>query len=605
MKSALFLLCMLLPMQAISQSNLIINVHDRDTTSLNGTWHYIIDPYENGFYNYRYEPFDQQENPSWAGYFMDATPNNRSDLLEYDWDNSPTIKVPGDWNHQEAKFEYYEGSVWYRKPFNYEKQSSNNRVFLHFGAVNYEAHVYLNGKKLGRHVGGFTPFQFEVTDLLKEENSLVLMVDNKRTAEGVPTLNTDWWNYGGITRDVILFEEKPDFIADYMIQLNPDNPEEITGFAELNGNDFRSNLMLNIPELNINERLRVDDNGRAEFSINHSEIEYWSPENPKLYEVTLSFGEQNLSDQIGFRTIGTDGGNILLNGEQIYLKGISIHEENPFRIGRANSREDAELLLGWAQDLGCNYVRLAHYPHNEYMIKVANEIGLMVWEEVPVYWTIAWENEETYANAEAQLAAMINRDKNSAATIIWSLANETPQSDPRHEFLRKLSETARSIDETRLLSAAMEIHNEPDKPYIKIVEDPLADYVDLVSFNQYIGWYDGLPAKTQKISFKIPYDKPVIISEFGAGAKKGFHGDSLTRWSEEYQADTYEQNLKMIKQIPNIAGISPWILVDFRSPRRHLAEIQDGWNRKGLISNQGKKKNPFKLRLHYFSNVIS
>jgi beta-glucuronidase len=602
MKFIIFLLAAISALPAKAQSFLIINVHERDTTSLNGSWKYIIDPYENGFYNYRYEPFDQQENPSWAGYFMDAKPTNKSNLLEYDWDNSPEIKVPGDWNHQEEKFEYYEGSVWYRKTFSYSKEATENRVFIHFGAVNYEAHVYLNGEKLGVHKGGFTPFQYEITNLLEEENSLVLMVNNNRHAEDVPTLNTDWWNYGGITRDVILFEEKPTFIADYMIQLNPQNPKEITGFIQLNGNNLRSELTLNIPELDINKRLSVNENGRVDFSILNSDIRYWSPENPKLYTVKLSYRDEILSDQIGFRTIKTDGGNILLNGNKIYLEGISIHEENPYRIGRTYSKQDAELLLGWAKELGCNYVRLAHYPHNEYMIETANEMGLLVWEEVPVYWTIQWDNEETYQNAEAQLTDMINRDKNSAATIIWSLANETPPSDARNEFLRKLSETARSIDQTRLLSAAMEIHSKAGQPNIKVVEDKLAEYVDLVSFNQYIGWYDGLPSKTQEISFKIPYNKPVIISEFGAGAKKGFHGDSLTRWTEEYQADTYEQNLEMIMEIPNITGISPWILVDFRSPRRHLAKIQDGWNRKGLLSNEGEKKQAWYVLQKFYEN---
>lgn len=603
MKFIIYVAAMLFSIQSMAQSPLIINVHERDTTSLNGTWQYITDPYENGFYNYRYQPFDQQKNPSRDGYFMDAKPNDKSDRLEYDWDSSPTIKVPGDWNHQEPKFEYYEGSVWYRKKFNYTKEESTNRVFLHFGAVNYEAHVYLNGEKLGTHLGGFTPFQYEVTDLLQDENSLVLMVNNNRRAEGVPTLNTDWWNYGGITRDVLLFEEQPSFVADYMIQLNHKNPNSIEGFVQIIGKDFSADLTLAIPELNISKSLKVDQKGNASFSVAHDNIEYWSPKNPKLYSVELSYGEQILRDEIGFRTIATAGGDILLNGEQIYLKGISIHEENPFRIGRAYSREDAELLLGWAKELGCNFVRLAHYPHNKYMIEVANEMGLLVWEEVPVYWTIQWENTNTYKNAEAQLSAMINRDKNSAATIIWSLANETPVTEARNRFLKKLSEKARSIDNTRLLSAAMETHSESDAPLTQIVEDPLAEFVDLISFNQYLGWYNGLPEKAKRVDWKIPYDKPVIISEFGAGAKKGFYGDSLTRWSEEYQADTYVQNLEMIKNIPNIAGISPWILVDFRSPRRHLAEIQDGWNRKGLLSNEGEKKQAWFLLKDFYKNT--
>ncbi|MEX0721940.1 MAG: glycoside hydrolase family 2 TIM barrel-domain containing protein [Balneolaceae bacterium] len=602
MKKFFILFLLLIPVSAFSQAQLIINVHERDTTSLNGTWKYIMDPYENGYYNYRYQPFDEQENPSWAGYFMDAKTNNKSDLLEYDWDNSPTIKVPGDWNHQEDKFEYYEGSVWYRKVFSYEKSKADNRVFLHFGGANYEAHVYLNGKKLGVHVGGFTPFQYEVTDLLKDENSLVLMVNNNRHADGVPTLNTDWWNYGGITRDVLLFEENQAFVSDYLIQLDPANHKSIKGFVHLEGELVQPELTISIPGLNISETFAADENGKAAFNINAEDLDYWSPENPKLYDVKISHNGKLLQDKIGFRTIRTEGSKILLNDEQVYLKGISIHEENPYRVGRANSREDAELLLGWAKELGCNYVRLAHYPHNEHMIEVANEIGLMVWEEIPVYWTIQWENEETFQNAEDQLSAMMNRDKNSAATIIWSLANETPVSEMRNDFLFKLAKKARTIDNTRLLSAAMETHSESDAPLTQIVEDKLAEVVDLVSFNQYLGWYNGLPDKANQVDWVIPYDKPVIISEFGAGALAGFHGDSLTRWSEEYQADTYVQNLNMIKNIPNIAGISPWILVDFRSPRRHLSNIQDGWNRKGVISSEGEKKQAFFVLQEFFEN---
>lgn len=600
MKIIIYLLAFIIPVNVFSQSELIINVHDRDTTSLNGEWHYIIDPYEYGFYNYRYQPFDEQENPSREGFFMDAKQRHKSDRLEYDFDKAPTLTVPGDWNHQEPKFEYYEGSVWYRTTFNYEKGTSDNRVFLHFGAVNYIAHVYLNGQKLGVHEGGFTPFQFEVTHHLEDENSLVLMVNNNRRADGVPTLNTDWWNYGGITRDVLLFEEPPTFVSDYMIQLSPENENKIRGFVKLSGTDLSKSLQLKIPGLSVSENLNINSKGFADVDISVEGIEYWSPDNPKRYEVTLSYGDQNLSDLIGFRTIKTDGEQILLNGKRIYLEGISIHEENPYRIGRANSKADAKLLLGWAKELGANYVRLAHYPHNEYMIEAANEMGLLVWEEVPVYWTIQWNNPETYQNAEKQLSAMINRDKNSAATIIWSLANETPPSNARNKFLKKLADKARSIDNTRLLSAAMEVHTEPGAPMTQIVEDKLAEFVDLVSFNQYIGWYSGLPDKANQVDWKIPYDKPVIISEFGGGALAGFHADSLTVWSEEYQADVYVQNLNMIKDIPNIAGISPWILVDFRSPRRPLTGIQDGWNRKGVISSEGEKKKAFYVLNNFF-----
>jgi len=262
------------------------------------------------------------------------------------------------------------------------------------------------------------------------------------------------------------------------------------------------------------------------------------------------------------------------------------------RGGRAYSREDAQMLLGWAKELNCNYVRLAHYPHSENMTRVADEMGILVWEENPVYWTILWDNQPTFDNAKQQLTDLITRDKNRASVIFWSMANETPVSEARTSFLRRLAEHARSLDDTRLISAALEVHGNSN-PNDKIVEDPFAEYVDIVNFNQYIGWYDGIPEKCDRTNWIIKYNKPVMISEFGADALQGLHGDALTRWTEEYQEDLYKRTLPMLSKIPQFRGVTPWILCDFRSPRRPLANIQDGWNRKGLIGQNGTKKKAF------------
>ena len=206
-----------------AQANLLNNTYDRPSKCLDGDWQYIIDPYENGYYNYRYEPFDQMEDPGKSAYFMDARQDEKSELLEYNFDMSPHMRIPGDWNSQEERLLYYEGTIWFRHRFDYPEKGSEMRQFICFGAVNYDAEVYLNGNKLGRHVGGFTPFQFEATGILKEMgNSLVVKVDNKRRADGVPTLNTDWWNYGGITRHVKIIETPAIYISDYSLQLAKD-----------------------------------------------------------------------------------------------------------------------------------------------------------------------------------------------------------------------------------------------------------------------------------------------------------------------------------------------------------------------------------------------
>jgi beta-glucuronidase len=602
-KYALFFLILIITKTLFGQEHLIANVYNRATTSLNGHWKYIIDPYENGYYNYRYEPFDKQKNPGKGAFFKNAKPDNPSDLVEYDFDKMDSISVPGDWNTQKEKLLYYEGTVWYKKSFDYDLQKNTNRLFLYFEASNYKTEVYLNGEKLGTHVGGFTPFNFEITHLInKKDNYVIVKVDNKRIKEGVPTLNTDWWNYGGITRDVKLVETSENFIQDYFIQLDPIDNKMITGHLTLNGKNFTNKIVeISIPELNIKKTITSDANGFVSFEIIANNIQYWSLKNPKLYTVYFQIKDEKITDQIGFRSIQTKGSQILLNGTPVYLKGISIHEESPINGGRGHSLKDAKQLLQWAKELGCNYVRLAHYPHSEHMVRLADKMGILVWEENPVYWTIDWENKQTYVNAENQLSEVINRDKNRASVIIWSMANETPTSPARNTFLTKLANFTRAKDSTRLISAALEQSDYQDKKFVRTINDPFANVVDILSFNQYIGWYDSLPEKCSKISWKIEQNKPVLISEFGAGAKYGLHGDKSARWTEEFQEEVYLETLKMIDKIDQLQGFSPWILVDFRSPRRVLPEIQDGWNRKGLISENGEKKKAFYVLQSFYN----
>ena len=565
----------------------IVNVQGRHTISLDGLWKTIVDPYENGYYNYRMQPHSDA-----SSYFADRDFDaDRTVLYEYNFNTDRTLMVPGDWNTQRENLYYYEGTVWYRNIFDY-KPAPDKRVFVYFGAANYDAVVGLNGKKIARHVGGYTPFNVEVTGMLKEEgNSLIVKVDNKRHTDGVPTLNSDWWNYGGLTRSVLLVETPMTFIRDYSVQLKQDNPKMVEGWVRLDGEQSEQDVVVEIPELKSKVTVRTDKDGYASFEMK-VKPQYWCPENPKLYDVILSSETDSVKDRIGFRTIETRGTEILLNGEPVFCKGVSIHEEMPYSAsGRAYSEEHARTLLGWAKEMGCNFVRLAHYPHNEHMVRVAEEMGLMVWSEIPVYWTIQFDNPQTYANAESQLVDMITRDKNRANVIIWSVANETPHGVARLEFLKRLIAKTREMDPTRLVSAAMEKDN-IDATTVT-VKDELIEYVDLISFNQYVGWYDGTSEKCDRMNWVFDVKKPVFISEFGGGAVYGRHGDVSERFTEEYQEDLYQRSVNMMDRIEGLAGTTPWILKDFRSPRRQIVGIQDDFNRKGLISDQGGKKKAF------------
>ena len=566
------------------------NVYARQGMSLNGDWNYFVDQQEQGYYDYRM-------NPTRWGYFVNAKPQRPSDLVEYDFDACPTMRVPGDWNTQDEQLFLYEGTVWFKKDFTID--NSKSRRLLYFGAVNYDAIVYVNGKMAGRHVGGFTPFCYDVTDLVKEgKNFVIVKVDNKRHADNVPTLIFDWWNYGGITRDVLLLSVGETYIEDYTLNLvtslqESNSKKRTINFSlVLNREEAGQEVTLSIPELKMKQKFTTNEKGQinSQLLVPSSKLTLWSPENPKLYKVLLERGDEVIQDEIGFRTIETRGRQLLLNGKPIFLRGVCSHEETAYTSRRCNSAADADTLLSWARQLGCNFIRLAHYPHNEHAVREAERQGFLLWSEIPVYWTISWQNENTYANAENQLRSMIRRDHNRAAIIIWSLANETPHSDARDKFLGRLATTARSLDNTRLISMAMEVTGASN--YVNRLQDNMNKYVDVVSFNQYIGWYRDVN-DAPKMKWEIPYEKPVIISEFGGGAKAGLHGDKGQRWTEEFQENLYRENLAMLDKIEGLAGTCPWVLKDFRSPRRPLPGIQDGFNRKGLFSDQGQRKKSF------------
>ncbi len=584
---------------AEAQNTSLQNVSNRKHLSLNGRWNYIIDPYEMGYYNYRRVPFDQTESGQ-GGFYDDRQQKNKGELIEYDFNLSPTLKVPGDWNSQSDRLELYEGTIWLRHRFSADPVPGK-RYFLYFGAVNYEAHVYLNGKKLGSHKGGFTPFQFEVTDhLLAGGNTVVVKADNTRRQDEIPTVNTDWWNYGGITRDVLLVEVSDTYLSDYKVQLKKGSTAVVEASFKVEGKAKKQSVTLEIPDAGIRTTITADDNGVAAVDIPVKKLNLWSPEHPFLYDVRIILNQDTVADRIGFRTIETKGQDILLNGKSVFLRGISIHEENPLIPGRLRGQGDMRMLLQWAKELNCNYVRLAHYPHHEEMMRLADEMGLMVWAEVPVYWTISWTNPETYANAQQQLTDLIERDKNRASVIIWSIGNETPLSEPRHQFMQNLAAHVRKLDDTRLVGAALELHRK-DKEMI--IDDPLGDHLDLASFNEYAGWYFSDNEGMLSYHFNIKFNKPVIVTEFGGDALGGFHADENTRWSEEYQERLYINQLIMLNKIPGLRGMTPWILVDFRSPRRQHPYYQDFWNRKGLISETGKKKKAFHILKKFYDET--
>jgi beta-glucuronidase len=572
----------------------LVAVDQRLALSLDGDWHIIADPYLAGLYGF-HNDFNAN------GYFKDAEGGRGSEtgnkLIEYNFAKSPTIKVPGDWNTQKEWLRLYEGALWYERHFTFQPQAGR-RAFLHIGAANYKSVAAVNGKLICQHEGGFTPFDCEITDAVKAgDNSVVIEVDDTRSADGVPTLKTDWYNYGGLTRDVSIVSVPATFIDDFELHLDRATRSKIEGYVHVEGATAGTQVAVELPGAGSHAEGVTDASGRAAISMEAKGLTLWSPETPKLYDVVMKAGADRLVDHLGFRTIETRGTEILLNGKPIFLHGVCIHAEAPYRTGRANSDKDVETLLGWVKELGGNYARLAHYPHDERMTRAADRMGILIWSEVPVYWAEQFENPAVFAKSQQQLHENIRRDRDKASVILWSIANETPNSEARTDFLTRSANYVREQDPTRLVTAALLVHGSTGKNddggKVKYIDDPLGKALDVIGFNEYIGWYEGTPERADDVQWKVAYDKPLIVSEFGGDARFGLHGPATERWTEEYQASIYEHSFRMLNRIPGLRGMSPWVLMDFRSPVRQLPGIQDGFNRKGLISDQGQKKQAF------------
>lgn len=555
----------------------MINVQSRHLTSLNGDWKVIIDPVGSG---------------DWKQVWLEKKPQKKTDFFEYSFEGGPFLKVPGDFNSQRKGLTYYEGTVWYKKEFNYTLQKGK-RLFLYFGAVNYLTDVYLNGEKIGSHEGGFTPFQFEITNKVKPgKNTIIVEVNNQRLKNGLPGLGYDWLNYGGITREVNLVVTGDTYVEDYFIQLKKGSLNTVSGYVQLNGVRSEQNIAIKIPELNLFYKAKTDNEGFAKIEFS-SAFKLWSPGNPKLYKVIIESETDTVADNIGFRSIEVKGSEVILNGNPIFLKAVNIHEENPYKKARAYSKDDAILLLKAAKELGCNMVRLAHYPHNENMVKEAEKMGLMVWSEIPVYQHIEFADSTVPPKMGTMLKEMIRRDKNRCGIIIWSLSNETyPGTPNRNNALIELTKKCRSLDSTRLITHAINSQGYQNNTFN--VWDTLYRYADIISLNEYLGWYMPWQGKPSDVKWNVVYpDKPVFISEFGGEALYGNNNkpnDEAANWTEEYQAKIYSDQIEMFNTVPNLCGVCPWILFDYKSPVRMHPVYQKGYNRKGLLSDKGQKK---------------
>ena len=541
----------------------LIFMGGRQTYSLNGEWHYAIDQYDTCL---RQKWFLEQ--------YFDK--DGRSLPVDFSFQDWPTISLPCYVNTEKPELFWYEGPLVFTRTFSWDMQENmGKKVFLRIGAANYFSYIFLNGKYICKHEGGSTPFMWDVTEYLEKENRILIVSDNTRNHLFVPTENTDWFNYSGVYRDIELVALPTEYLKDLKVNLVPHSDfSQIRIAAETSADS--GIVTVEIPELQIAPSMEIQ-NGKGEIVV-EARPNLWSPETPILYDVTATFGQDKVVDRVGFREISVEGRDILLNGKKLFLRGVSVHEDSQF-TGKALRDEERLTIIRTAKELGANYLRLAHYPHHENMAKLCDEQGILLWEEIPVYWAIAFDNPATYNNARNQLEELMCRDFNRASVIIWSVGNENLDSDDRFRFMGNLADFAHQYDNTRMVSAACLVDGETLS-----IKDRLAEKLDIIGVNEYIGWYSPNFEELPQLMNNSNPTKPVIISEFGADATPGLHGSVDDKGTEECQEAIYRKQIEVIRQIPYIKGITPWILFDFRCPRR-TAAIQGYYNRKGLVSS--------------------
>lgn len=537
----------------------------RPAESLDGEWRLTLDLFDEGL---RQRWYAQDETP----------PSQWPVPRDYEIEAGERVAVPSCWNLLKPEWKYFEGAAWYTRWIGYAPDPARPRAVLQFGAAASDALVFVNGVLAGGHRGASTPFSIEVTHLLRAgANRLQVMVENRRRPDRVPMHHFDWFNHGGLYREVALLRLPATFIRTAHAALAADGiaievalsdpVDGAAGFA--------------IPELGIEASVAVQRGiGRAHVA---ALPERWSCARPKLYDVAWRFNDDVARDRIGFRTVAVRGTDILLNGESIFLAGACVHEDD-LVLGKVSTEADVRRRFAHARELGANFLRLAHYPHHDHVARIADEQGVLLWAEVPVYWAIDFANPETYSDARNQLLELIARDRNRASVIIWGVGNENADTDARYRFMAGLAAAARAADPTRLVSAACLINRATFA-----IEDRLAAALDVIGLNEYFGWYEPDTANLRRLLDNSDPGKPVVISETGADAAPGHRGGGRKLFTEDWQAEFYRMQWREIMRTPYVRGLAAWLLYDFRSERRQTG-FQRGFNRKGLIAEDKQTK---------------
>ena len=547
----------------------------RKTVDLNGNWQFKIDPDNVG-----------EKESWWTGL-----------------NDSETVIVPSCWNN-ELRLLNYEGKAWYQKEFELDKSQF---VLFEFGSVMTKADVWVDNEWACEHYGAFTEFKF-IRFIEAGTHTITVRADSTFDAQSFPQRYTDWFNYGGIARDVSFSKLSGiSILTNHMVYTLSDDLKSVKIHAELelynaSLENSASSLTVTVGDNEIYKgEVSIDGGKTVNFSTPEvviDNIELWDVGAAKLYTVVAKTETDDLIDKIGFRKIEVKDHDILLNGKYVELLGVNRHEEHPewgFAFPAKLMKKDIDLIL----DMNCNTIRGSHYPQSQIFIDMLDEKGILFWSEIPMWGCGFGEKalqDPVVVNRGLEMhKEMVKYYYNHPCIIIWGMHNEIWTSwECTYDISKKYSEVLRKDGGNRLITHAC--HNP--------LGDTSMEFDDIVCINLYHGWYDynGYPKTMKAWEILIEQlrerlesqgwsDKPVIISEFGAAALAGFHSHfDQVRWSEEYQRDLLDYTLNLFHNTDYMRGTYIWQFCNIRtSPEMNMNRVRY-FNNKGIVDEYRNPK---------------
>lgn len=562
-----------------------------------------------------------------------------SDPFRADYDDSKweSISVPHCFNAKDPyddDNDYYRGIVWYRKKISFDESFKNKKLFLRFDGVNNITDVFVNGAFAGRHKGGYTAFNIDITSFAKidrSENVIALMVNNAPNLF-VPPLDIGYTIYGGIYRNVHLMTlDKCHFSMNdygasgvYVTMPNLENQlpvikvkVNISNESPINQKITISNKLLD-PEYylidNFDQEVNINGNQDSVFHMNSHTIkspELWSPEFPYLYRLETKIiingaTVDSIYNSVSFKQYRFDADSgFILNGKKYILKGTNRHQDMMGK-GSALTEADHERDLQIIKNMGCNFLRLAHYPQDPYVLKRADEMGLLIWEEIPLvnYMNIS---DEFVNNCGTMIREMIRQHYNHPSIILWGSMNEIFLNDYYNKRAQKITDSiygdnvrkaeekldhiVREEDSSRYSTLAMHMSSDYDKYKIDVIPQ-------IAGYNIYNGWYSGKVEEFGKTFDKKHESKPnqiILVSEYGAESDFSVNTEHPIRLDNtgQYQRYFHESYLEQIKQRPYFAATAIWNQFDFGNP--NIGGTISNINHKGMYTWDRKPKDVYYL----------